>query len=148
MSRRMYSRLLIGAASAAVVAGCGGANSSSTTTTTTTATTAGSATTTRTHTSSTATAAIPPQGSAGAVVAAFCESALSLAKTHLTSVQIGEFKAYCTALSHENASQIKASENALCTQILKDSLPASERSLATTECAQLRVQSGVGATAP
>jgi hypothetical protein len=141
----MYSPLLIVAASAAVVAGCGSDNNSSTTTTTTTA---GSATTTRTHTSSTPTATIPPQGSAGATVAAFCESALSLAKTHLTSVQISEFKRYCTALSHENASQIKASESELCTQILKDSLPASERSLATTECAQLRVQSGVGATAP
>ena len=134
MSLRMYSPLLIAAASAAVVAGCGGNNNSSTTTTTTT----------RTHTSSTSTATIPPQGSAGAAVAAFCESALSLAKAHLTSSQISEFKAYCTALSHENASQVKASENALCTQILKDSLPASERALATTECAQLRV----GATTP
>jgi hypothetical protein len=141
----MYLPLSIAAASAAVVAGCGGSNSPSTTTTTTTT---GAATTTRTHTSSTPTATIPPQGSAGAAVAAFCESALSLAKTHLTSSQISEFKQYCTALSHENASQVKASEHELCTQILKDSLPASERSLATTECAQLGVQSGVGATAP
>jgi hypothetical protein len=133
----MYSPLLIAAASVAVVAGCGGSSGPSTTTSTTTTTTTGSAATTRTHTSSTQTATIPPNGSAGAAVAAFCESALSLAKGHLTSAQVSEFKGYCNALSHENASQIKASEKELCSEIVKGSLPAADRALATEECAKL-----------
>jgi hypothetical protein len=127
MSRRMYAPLVI----AALVAGCGGNTNSSSTTTTS------SATTTHTQTSSTPTATIPPQGSAGAAVAAFCESALPAVKAHLTSSQVSEFKEYCTALSHENATQVKASVKQLCAEILKASLPASERSLATAECARL-----------
>jgi hypothetical protein len=121
----MYAPLLIAAASAALVAGCGGNTNSSSTTTT------------HTQTSSTPTATIPPHGSAGAAVAAFCESALPAVKAHLTSGQVSEFKDYCTALAHENAIQVKASVKQLCAEILKASLPAAERSLATTECAKL-----------
>jgi hypothetical protein len=132
MSRRMYAPLLIAAVSATLVAGCGGNGSSSSTTSTPT-----SGATTRTQTSSTPTATIAPKGSAGAAVAAFCESALPAVKAHLTSGQVSEFKAYCTALSHENASQVKASVKQLCTEILNAGLPASERSLATTECAKI-----------
>jgi len=133
MSRRMFSPMLIVAASAALVAGCGGSGNSSSTTNTP----ASGATTTHTQTSSTPTATIPAHGSAAAAVLAFCESALPAVKAHLTSVQVSEFKAYCTALSHENASQVKASVKQLCTEILKAGLPASERSLATTECAKI-----------
>jgi hypothetical protein len=129
MSRRMCSPLLIAAASVALVAGCGGSSNSSPTTT--------SSATTHPQTSSTATATVPPHGSASAAIAAYCESALSAVKAHLSSGQVSEFKLYCAALSHENATQIKASEKQLCTQILKASLPASERSLATKECAKL-----------
>jgi hypothetical protein len=129
----MCSPLLIAAASAALLAGCGGNGNPSATT----STRANGSTTPHAQTSSTPTATIPPHGSAGAAVAAFCESALPAVKAHLNSAQISEFKAYCTALSRENASQVKASVKQLCTEILNAGLPASERSLATTECAKI-----------
>ena len=69
-------------------------------------------------------------------VTAYCKSVLSVAQAHLTSAQVNEFKQYCAALSHENATQIKTSVKELCTTILKGSLPASERSLAAAECAK------------
>lgn len=127
----MYSLLLIAAASAALVAGCGGSANPSATTTTT------SAATSHAQTSGTTTATIPRQGSAAAAVIAYCKSVLTVAQTYLSKSQVTEFKQYCAALSHENATQIKASVKQLCTTILKGSLPASERSLAATECAKL-----------
>ena len=140
MSRRICSLLLIAAAGAALVAGCGGSGNSSATTTATTTSSAASthsgAATTQTQTSSTPTATIPSQGSAAGAVTAYCKSVLSVAQAHLTSAQVNEFKQYCAALSHENATQIKTSVKELCTTILRGSLPASERSLAAAECAK------------
>lgn len=143
MNRGTGSLVLAIAASAALIAGCGGGGSSSSTSTNTSASRSSStsATTTKAATTSSstsdATGAIPPAGSAGAAVAAYCKSALAAAETHLTASQAAQFKSYCASFAHDNPAQIKASEKSLCNEIIKDTVPAADRTLAGSVCAKL-----------
>jgi hypothetical protein len=70
-------------------------------------------------------------------VAAYCKSALAAAETHLTASQAAQFKSYCASFAHDNPAQIKASEKSLCNEIIKDTVPAADRTLAGSVCAKL-----------
>jgi len=146
MHRGFHSLFLAAAASATLVAGCGGGGSPSTsstttpaskTSTTTTTTSAAVAKTTSSTTShaSTTTPAIPSGG--GAAVAAYCSSALANAKGRLTASEVTQFQAYCGSLANDNPTQIKAAEKTLCTEIVKDTVPAADRTIASAVCAKL-----------
>jgi hypothetical protein len=141
MSRGTGSVFLAVAASA-LIAGCGGGGSSSTPTNTSASRSSStSATTTKAATTSAsisnATGALPPAGSAGSAVAAYCKSALAAAETHLSASQTAQFKSYCASFANDNPAQIKASEKTLCNQIIKDTVPAADRTLAGAVCAKL-----------
>ncbi len=156
MIRRFRPLFLVATLGAALIAGCGGSSnnntnsstssssSSSSTSSTTSAakTTASSTSSHTTHASSTTTAAkstpVVP-GNLGALntgaVAAYCNTALSAA-TNLSSGEKAKFRSYCAALTHDNPTQLKAAEKALCLQIL-NSVPAAYRSIARLECSKL-----------
>jgi hypothetical protein len=61
---------------------------------------------------------------------------LANAKT-LTSTERSQFQNYCASLKNDNPAQIKAAEKTLCTEIVKDSVPAADQSAAGAECSKL-----------
>jgi hypothetical protein len=138
MNRGMYALFLVAAVSATLVAGCGGGSGNSTSSSTTASSATTSTTTTTAKTSSTTTTVTAPQaGSGGAALAAYCQSSLAAAKARLSASEASEFESYCGSLAHDNAAQIKSAEQKLCTEIIKDTVPAADRALANAECAKL-----------
>jgi hypothetical protein len=144
MPRRMHSSVIAAAITVALLAGCGGGGGSASSTTSSTRTAAA-----KTHqTTSSATAPIsssnttssvptnPGSPGSGAAVAVYCQSLLGAAKG-LSSTEKGQFKSYCASLAHDNPTQIKGAEKNLCDEVIKDTVPASEQSLAKSECAKL-----------
>ena len=142
MNRGTASFFLAVAASAALVAGCGGGGSSNTsssttsrTTTMTSSTKPAAAQTSSTTSHSTSTTPTIPAG--GAAVAAYCQSALAEAKSKLTASELSQFSSYCASLTNDSPTQIKAAEKKLCSEIVIDTVPAADRSLASAVCAKL-----------
>jgi hypothetical protein len=144
MNRGTRVLFLAMAASAALIAGCGGGASSTTSTPSSTSASSPSSSTTSTTTVATTSSSgsqtagpIPSPGSAGAVVAAYCKSALAAAKTRISASERSQFEAYCASLTHDSPAQIKAAEKTLCNEIIKDSVPVADRTIASTVCAKL-----------
>jgi hypothetical protein len=134
--------LLAAAASAALLAACGGGSNSTTTTTgstptSTTSTTRSAAAKTTSSSSSAAGTTTPSLGGAGAAVAAYCSSALAAAKTRLSASETSQFESYCSSLANDSPTQIKAAEKTLCTEIIKDTVPAADRASVSAVCAKL-----------
>jgi hypothetical protein len=50
---------------------------------------------------------------------------------------VAQLAGYCSALSKDNAAQLKAAEKMLCAAVIKDTVPAAERAAASSECAKL-----------
>ena len=69
-------------------------------------------------------------------MAAYCQSLLATTKT-LSAAEKTQFKGYCASLAHDNPAQIKGAEKTLCYDVIKDTVPAAEQSLAKAECAKL-----------
>ena len=143
---KLCSLFLAIAASAAFAAGCGSSsntsnssssNSSSMTTAAKTATSAYRSTTTvPTATSGMPTATVPTGALGGGVMAAYCNTALAAAKT-LTATEKSQFQSYCAGLANDNPTQIKAAEKTLCTEIIKETVPAAQQAAAGTACSKL-----------
>jgi len=145
MSRRIHTSVIAAAITAALLAGCGGGGGSGSSTTSSTTTVAAKTSQTSSSTaaaaattSSRTTSSVPANlGSLGTgAVAAYCQSALGAAKG-LSSTERSQFTSYCASLAHDTPAQLKSAERTLCDDIIKDTVPASEQSLAKTECAKL-----------
>jgi hypothetical protein len=144
MSRRIHTSVIAAAITVALLAGCGGGGGSGSSTTSSTTTAAARTTHTSSSaaaptTSSNSTSSIPTNGGSlgsGAAVAVYCQSLLGTAKG-LSSTEKSQFKSYCASLAHDNPTQIKGAEKTLCDDVIKDTVPASEQSLAKSECAKL-----------
>jgi hypothetical protein len=142
MIRTTSSLLATAAIGAALLAGCGGgSNNSSSSTSNTTSSQAPapkSATTSQSSTPHSTTPTAPANiGSiGGAAIAGYCQTALAAAKS-LSATERNQFKAYCASLKNDSPAQLKGAEKTLCLEIVKDSVPAADRSIADTECAKL-----------
>jgi hypothetical protein len=141
MNRGTASFFLAVSASAALVAGCGGGGSntsSSTTSRTTTITSstkpAAAQTSSTTSHSTSSTTAIP---AGGAAIAAYCQNALAAAGSKLTASEKSQYSAYCASLTNDRPAQIKAAEKKLCSEIVIDTVPAADRTIASAVCAKL-----------
>jgi hypothetical protein len=138
MTRTTYSLLALAGACAALIAGCGGGSSSSNSSSSKT-TAAKSATSSRSSTarSQSTTPTLPSLGSVGGAAASTdCRSALAAAKT-LTATERSQFESYCASLKNDTASQLKDALKTVCLEIVKDTVPAADRSLADATCAKL-----------
>jgi hypothetical protein len=129
MTRRLYSLLLVAAASGALIAGCGGSSSPSTTPKTTPAKTTPASTTPATTTPSSLPTPTSAELKAGATA---CKSAethdstlSSTAKTYLSSI--------CNDLAAGNVSALKSDAEKYCSAVLA-SVPAAEKGVAQAEC--------------
>jgi hypothetical protein len=115
----------------------GGHTTTGSTPTSTTSTTRSAAAKTTSSSSSAAGTTTPSLGGAGAAVAAYCSSALAAAKTRLSASETSQFESYCSSLANDSPTQIKAAEKTLCTEIIKDTVPAADRASVSAVCAKL-----------
>jgi hypothetical protein len=140
MTRTTYSLLALAGACAALIAGCGGGGSNSNSSTTrsskTVASKSASSSRSSTATSQSTTPTLPSLGAVGGAAAADCSSALAAAKT-LTATQRSQFESYCASLKNDTPAQLKGALKTVCLEILKDTVPAADRSLAAATCAKL-----------
>jgi hypothetical protein len=144
MPRRIHSSVIAAAIAVALLAGCGGGGGSASSTTSSTPATAAKTTQASSSaaapsTSSNTTSSIPANAGSlgsGAAVAVYCQSLLGAAKG-LSSTEKSQYKSYCASLAHDTPTQLKGAEKTLCDAVVKDTLPASEQSLAKAECAKL-----------
>jgi hypothetical protein len=139
VNRGIYALFLVAATCATLIAGCGSGSSTTPTTgtTPTSTTTAAKKSTSTAHATQHASTTVPTSALGSAAIATYCETALAAAKTHLSSTELSQFEGYCASLAHDSPSQIKAAEKTLCTQIVKDTVPAADKALGTAECANL-----------